>query len=132
VSKETRRDIALIGTFFLVSATGMASVFLGPRLLAWIVIVISDFYLFIVLLLAALRSDDESFLDRHPWVANFFPRRTAAERNFASCEMSIFERLRNSMKTKPTAKEPSWDFCFWFEVSSPLLGVLLALAIFSR
>jgi len=78
VSKETRRDIALIGTFFLVSATGMASVFLGPRLLAWIVIVISDLYLFIVLLLAALRSYDEIFLDRHPWVANFYPRRTAA------------------------------------------------------
>jgi Mn2+/Fe2+ NRAMP family transporter len=32
----------------------------------------------LVLLFAALRSDDESFLDRHPWVANFFPRRTAA------------------------------------------------------
>jgi hypothetical protein len=43
-------------------------------------------------------------------------RSTAAERNFALCEMSIFERLRNSMKTKPTAKEPSWDFCFWFAV----------------
>jgi len=67
-----------MGTFFLISATGMASVFLGSRLLAWIVIVISDLYLSIVLLLAALRSDDESFLDRHPWLANFFPRRTAA------------------------------------------------------
>jgi hypothetical protein len=52
-------------------------------------------------------------------------RSTAAERDFALCEMSIFERLRNSMKTKPTAKEPCWDFCFWFAVSSPLLGVLL-------
>jgi hypothetical protein len=40
----------------------------------------------------------------------------AAERNFALCEMSIFERLRKSMKTKPTAKEPSWDSCFWFAI----------------
>jgi len=29
------------------------------------------------------------------------------------------------MKTNPTAQDSSWDFCFWFAVSSPLLGVLL-------
>ena len=39
------------------------------------------------------------------------------------------------MKTKPIAKEPVWDFSFWFAVSIPSLGVLLVflvVAIFSR
>ncbi|MEY2527889.1 MAG: hypothetical protein QOE73_2660 [Verrucomicrobiota bacterium] len=39
------------------------------------------------------------------------------------------------MKTNKTAKDLAWDVSFWFAVSSPLLGVLLAilaLAIFSR
>jgi hypothetical protein len=77
MSKETRRDIVLIVIFSLVSATGMASVFLGCRFLAWIVIAISDLYLSIVLLLAALRSDDDGFLDSHSWITRFFPRKTA-------------------------------------------------------
>jgi hypothetical protein len=76
MSKETRRDIVLIVIFSLVSATGMASVFLGCRFLARIVIVISDLYLFSVLLLAALRSDDDGFLDKHSWITRFFPRKT--------------------------------------------------------
>ena len=76
MSKETRRDIVLIVIFSLVSATGMASVFLGCRFLARIVIVISDLYLSIVLLLAALRSDDDGFLGRHLWITRFFPRKT--------------------------------------------------------
>ena len=77
MSEETRRDIVLIVIFSLVSAAGMVSVFLGYRFLAWIVIVIADLYLLIVLLLAALRSDDDGFLDRHPWITGFFPRKTA-------------------------------------------------------
>jgi len=39
------------------------------------------------------------------------------------------------METNPIAKDSSWNFSFWFAVSSPLLGVLvaiLALAIFYR
>src|SRR4029453_3204022 len=76
MNKETRRDIVLIVIFSLVSATGMASVFLGCRFLARIVIVISDLYLFSVLLLAALRSDDDGFLDKHSWITRFFPRKT--------------------------------------------------------
>jgi hypothetical protein len=75
VSKETRRDCVLALVFFFVSVGGMASVFLGCRFLAWIAIVISDLYLSIVLLLAALRSDDDGFLDRHPWITGFFPRK---------------------------------------------------------
>ena len=67
----------LIVIFSLVSAVGMASVFLRSRLLAWIVIGISDSYLLIVLLLAALRAEDDEFLHRHPWITHFFPRKTA-------------------------------------------------------
>ena len=39
------------------------------------------------------------------------------------------------MKTTKTAKDSGWEVPFWFAVSSPLLGVLLAivvLAIFCR
>ena len=56
MTKEIRRDVGLVFIMFLLSAAGMASVFKGYRFLAWIVIVVSDLYLFIVLLLAALRS----------------------------------------------------------------------------
>jgi hypothetical protein len=78
VSKETRRDIVLVLIIFLLSATGMTSVFVRCQFLAWIVIVISDLYLSIVLLLAALLSDDEGFLNRHSWMTGFFPRRRTA------------------------------------------------------
>jgi hypothetical protein len=74
--EKTRRDIVLIVIFSLVSAIGMTSVFLGYRFLAWIAIVISDVYLFSVLLLAALRSEDDGFLPRHSWITCFFPRKT--------------------------------------------------------
>jgi hypothetical protein len=77
MSKETRRDLVLIFIIFLVSAAGVTSVFVGSRILAWIAIAISDSYLAVVLLLAALRSDDDGFLDRHSWIADFFPRKTA-------------------------------------------------------
>src|SRR4029077_17616171 len=75
MSTETRTDIVLIVILALVSAIGMTSVFLGYRFFAWIAIVISDVYLFSVLLLAALRADDDGFLDRHPWITGFFPRK---------------------------------------------------------
>src|SRR4029077_7206262 len=77
MSEEARRDIVLIVIFSLASAIGMTFVFLGYRFLAWIAIVIPDFYLFAVLLLAALRADDVGFLDRHPWITDFFPRKAA-------------------------------------------------------
>ena len=67
----------LIVIFSLVSAVGMTSVFWGCRLLGWIAIAISDLYLLIVLLLAALRAEDDAFLDRHPWITHLFPRKTA-------------------------------------------------------
>ena len=76
MSEETRRDIVLIVIFASVSAIGMTSVFLGCRFLAWIAIVILDLYLFGVLLLAALRSEDDGFFRRHSWITRFFPRKT--------------------------------------------------------
>jgi hypothetical protein len=78
MSKDTRRDVILVLVIFLVSAAGMTSVFQGCRILAWVVIVSSDLYLSIVLLLAALLSDDERFLDKHSWMTGFFPRRRTA------------------------------------------------------
>ncbi len=63
MSEETRRDIVLIVIFSLLSAIGMTSVFLGYRFLAWIAIVISDLYLLTVLLLAALRAEDDALPD---------------------------------------------------------------------
>lgn len=89
MSEETRRDIVLIVIFSLASAIGMTSVFFGYRFLAWIAIVISDFYLFGVLLLAAFRSDDDGFLDRHPWITGFFPRKA---RRHSSRYTAFFER----------------------------------------
>ena len=71
-------DIVLLLIIFLLSATGMTSVFVRCQFLAWIVIAISDLYLSIVLLLAALLSDDEGFLNRHSWMTGFFPRRRTA------------------------------------------------------
>ncbi len=77
MSKETRRDLVLVVILSLVSAVGMTSVFWGCRLLGWIAIAISDLYLLIVLLLAALRAEDDAFLDRHPWITHLFPRKAA-------------------------------------------------------
>jgi len=77
MKKETRRDLVLMLFVFSLSGAGMVSVFLCYRLLAWIVIVISDLYLLILLLLAALRAEDDEFLHQHPWIAYFFPRKTA-------------------------------------------------------
>jgi hypothetical protein len=77
MSKETRKDIVLIIILSLVSAMGMTSVFLGCRFLAWIAIVVSDLYFLVVLLLAALRAEDDALLARHPWITHFFPGKTA-------------------------------------------------------
>ena len=78
MSREIRRDVRLVFIIFLLSAAGMTSVFWGYRILAWVVIVTSDLYLSIILLLAALLSDDERFLHRHSWMTGFLPRRRTA------------------------------------------------------
>ena len=97
MKRETRRDVVLIFVFSFVSAAGMASVFLGYRLLAWIVIGISDFYLFILLLLAALRAEDDEFLHRHPWITHFFPRKTAGILVIALVFLAIVSWFRRSL-----------------------------------
>lgn len=76
MSEDARKHLVLVVLMVLVSAAGVVSVFAGSRMLAWIVIVMSDSYLLIVLLLAAVRSDDEAFLDKHPWITFFFPLKT--------------------------------------------------------
>jgi hypothetical protein len=109
MSKETRRDIVLVVIFALVSAIGMTSVFWGCRLLAWIAIVISDLYLFIVLLLAALRAEDDAFLDRHPWITHFFPRKTAGILVITLLFLSVvsgFAGLYVGVEVFPSSKTP--------------------------
>jgi len=76
MSKETKQHVTLVMITLLLATTGITSVYSGYRILAWIAIVLSDLYLSIVLLLAALRSDDEGFLGRHSWITFFFPLKT--------------------------------------------------------
>jgi hypothetical protein len=78
MSRKIRRDVGLVLIIFLLSAAGLTSVFRSCHILSWIVIVTSDLYLSIVLLLAALQSDDEAFLNRHSWMMRFLPRSRAA------------------------------------------------------
>jgi predicted small integral membrane protein len=76
--KETRRDFVLVIITSIASAIGMISVFVACRPLAWIAILISDSYLSLVLLFAAILSDDRAFATKHSWITGLFPRRTAA------------------------------------------------------
>jgi len=78
MSKDARKHLVLVVLILLVAAAGTTSVFAGCRILAWTVIVLSDSYLSLVLLLAALLSDDEGFLNRHPWMKGILPRRRTA------------------------------------------------------
>ena len=78
MATKSRRDIVLVLIIFMLSVAGMTSVFVRCQFLAWIVIATSDLYLSIVLLLAALLSDDEGFLNRHSWMRGFLPRRRTA------------------------------------------------------
>jgi len=109
MSEETRRDIFLVVIFSLVSAIGMTSVFWGCRFFAWILIAISDSYLLIVLLLAALRSEDDSFLNRHSWIAGFFPRRTTGILIVALLLLAVvsgFAGLYVGTQVFPSAESP--------------------------
>src|SRR5882724_12630633 len=78
MTKETRKDFVLVIVTAIASAIGMASVFVACRPLAWIAILISDSYLSLVLLFAAILSDDHAFAARWPWITGVFPRRTTA------------------------------------------------------
>src|SRR5215470_13422443 len=88
---------------------GMTSVFGRCRFLAWITIVVSDSYLFIVLLLAALRAEDDGFLDRQPWITHFFPRKTAGILVITLLFLTIlsgFAGLYVGRKVFPSVKTP--------------------------
>jgi hypothetical protein len=70
-----------------------------------------------------------------------FPSRCASITKMSRPKFHVFVKCRpsnaldNIMKTNPIAEDSGWNFSFWFAVSSPLLGVLLAmlaLAIFCR
>lgn len=76
MSKDTKQHLVLVALILLVAAAGIASVFVGCRMLAWIVIAVSDAYLLIVLVLAANRSDEETFLAKHRRITFFFPLKT--------------------------------------------------------
>jgi hypothetical protein len=78
MSKETKEDLVLLIITSVTSAIGMTSVFVDCRLLAWIAILVSDAYIFLVLLLAAILSEDDAFATRRPWISGFFPSRTGA------------------------------------------------------
>jgi hypothetical protein len=78
MSEETRKDFVLVIITSIASAIGMTSVFVACRPLAWVAILISDSYLSLVLLFAAILSDDHSFAARWPWITRLFPRWTAA------------------------------------------------------
>ena len=78
MSQETRKDFVLVIITSIASAIGMTSVFVACRPLAWVAILISDSYLSLVLLFAAILSDDRAFAARWPWITHLFPRRTAA------------------------------------------------------
>ena len=72
-------------------------------------IAISELYLSIVLLLAALRSDDDGFLDKHSWVTRFFPRKTAGILVVTLLFLSVlsgFAGLYVGVEVFPSAKTP--------------------------
>jgi len=48
---------------------------------------------------------------------------------FVKCRSS--NSLEITMKTNPIAQDSGWDFSLGFAVSSPLLGVLLAMLAFA-
>ena len=138
MSEETRRNIVLIVIFSLVSAIGMTSVFWGCRFFAWIAIVISDLYLSTVLLLAARRSEDDGFLDRHPWIAGFFPRRTTGIFIVALLLLAVvsgFAGLYVGTQVFPSEKSPLdalymsfFILAFWDYSPNPGYGQLVVIA----
>ena len=109
MSKETRKDFVLLTITSIASAIGMTSVFVACRPLAWIAILISDSYLFLVLLFAAILSDDGTFATKHPSITGLFPRRTAGLFVVALLLLSIvsgFAGLYVGAEVFPFSKTP--------------------------
>jgi nitrate reductase NapE component len=47
------------------------------------------------------------------------------QKHFNFPKMSVFERLRNSMKRKPTSKNSDWNISFWVVALWPLIVVAI-------
>ena len=77
--KQDRKDDGRLLTIFgLVTGIGILSGPLRSQLAALTAIVAVDGYLSVVLVLAALRTDHApTFRESNPWIARWFPRRTA-------------------------------------------------------
>jgi hypothetical protein len=109
VSKKTRKDFVLLAILSIAAALGMKSVFAACRPLAWIAIVISDSYLALVLLFAAILSDDGAVATRRAWIAGFFPKRATALFVVALLLLSIvsgFAGLYVGTQVFPVTKTP--------------------------
>ena len=75
--KETRKDLVLLTITTIAAAIGMTSVVVACRPLAWMAILVPDSYLFLVLLFAAIVSDNRAIAVSRPAITGLFPRRTA-------------------------------------------------------
>jgi hypothetical protein len=108
--KETRKDLVLLAITTIAAAIGMTSVVVACRPLAWMAILVSDSYLFLVLLFAAIVSDDHGFATRHLWITGLFPRRTAGLFLLISLLLSIvsgFAGLYVRAEVFPSNKTPA-------------------------
>jgi len=87
----------------------MRSVFSASRPLAWIAIGISDAYLALVLLFAAILSDDSTVATRRAWITRLLPKRTTGLFVVALLLLSIvsgFAGLYVGTQVFPVSKTP--------------------------
>ena len=109
MSKEAKKDFVLLAITLIAAAIGMRSVFDASRPLAWMAIFISDAYLAIVLLCAAILSDDGTVATRRAWITGLFPNRTTALFVVALLLVSIvsgFAGLYVGTQVFPASKTP--------------------------
>jgi len=89
VIRETKDDLLLLFFASLASVVGLASVFAASRILAWVAIFLTDIYLLVVLLFAAILSDETPLATSLKWGKHVLPRRTAALFIFALLMLAI-------------------------------------------
>jgi hypothetical protein len=89
VKSETKDDIGLLILATLASGFGLASMFGASHVLAWVVIAVTDLYLFCILLFAAIVSDSGTPIKEHNCLKHFFPRFTAGLFVFALLMLAI-------------------------------------------
>ena len=100
MSAETRKDLVLLTISFIAATVGITSVFVADRPFAWIANLISDSYLFFVLLFAAILSDDDTLAIRHPWITGLF---LDEQRRYSSlhCFSSLSSRALRVFMSEP-------------------------------